>query len=63
MIDLSVIIKYQLQEIGVTKYDEINLCTMCTSKNHSSELFSPQFYSYRRDASKEVQVSAIMITQ
>ncbi|MFT5709125.1 MAG: copper oxidase (laccase) domain-containing protein, partial [Oceanospirillaceae bacterium] len=62
MLDLSVIISHQLKAIGILISEDISACTICSSTTKSTEYFSPKFHSYRRDANKKVQVSAIMMT-
>lgn len=62
MLDIAMIINYQLQLIGIDLIDSVGSCTICTTVDQSLEPFAPVYHSYRRDANKDVQVSAIMIT-
>ncbi len=63
-IDAMVVqVQSQTAEIKVSDVtiEEINMCTICSSDKTIDAPFSPLFHSYRRDAKKDVQVSAIMM--
>lgn len=61
MLNLPAIISYQLKEVGITHFDSIGLCTICSTRMDTEGKTHPLFHSYRREQNKDVQVSAIII--
>ncbi|WP_165392934.1 polyphenol oxidase family protein [Advenella incenata] len=61
MLDLPAVIAFQLQEIGIGAFEDLNQCTVCSSINSISPSIQPTYHSYRRDHTKEVQVSFVVM--
>lgn len=60
-LDLLAVIAHQLRDVGITCFDSLSLCTICSVDFNAQGETHPVFHSYRRDGNKEVQVSAIMM--
>lgn len=65
-LDITKVIIYQLESLGISGYEYIGECTICSQVDQLSDetggQSSSKYFSYRRDGSKDVQVSAIMIS-